>query len=1818
MQTKKILSITIAIVAILALTTCGTNRKDAGKPLAIEEVDPAEIEDSDMLAEIPELGIHPIFNSGLGETIDKNSGIIIPDPTSQDAITDFDGDGLRNEDELSAGSSPYTADYPRIVTRIAPPITMEIRKGLSNISEDHIEDIYENDVQDTITKSMESIHYTSMNEKTTPYTTIEESKSASGYSWSDEEMDGSMRAGSFEGTYGVYSVGGSMEKEDRHGENHAYAQNISSSTMTQGMAFDDVKYRDNLDRNSVEYTSDALERITMNARKNSDLKELINIEPEAGYVRASLFLKNLSVNMPVKIKNVLCTLSFRTPEGTFMPVKTFRLRNDDWSVYEQEIYGNEEFGPYVVEFENLNTYEIKLALTNGYVPQVHVVAYDMVRVENSNYNPGVNNLKIIEEVAKGRTATIKISAPNFREHLRVCAFDVIKNGETVTEVSPGISLKKALFNTFRNTIGGCSETWEIDMEGEPLTVPDEGLKWKKGTDFNEYQYSAEDGILLNEKGNTWKYFATHVKEYTDEDGISRKIETIKRIGPESLGLFKYNPFNQEDNGSYNQYTRLSIDEIKKMKHWVILQNGRYFEGDINDPIWVGERYEIVLFDAEDFKEHIRSFSFSPIRTRDPFYVSTRWNRETNANEFDRAVFLGKVVANDTIHLEVDLKSTRLLFRNNDPTFGFGFGDENPKTFNSEDDYAADTGTAWYWFNNYTLEPKDVRFKGIPGPFTHRARGGTNKIYVEIQESKNANDYKIELSGPYAEGEEKIIWISREELKKKNGVIVITRKTPDIDFEPVGEITGGPFGGDGIEYNVNVTSFGIIDGAVNNVSEILMEEPSSTNDSASSKAYVSKPSLSDINSFTFHAEGYTDSIDILLPGNLQMADMEYYRVYIRGPLNYGSENINEMFLDLTEGCNQIEIDKQPAGVEIDDPGIYSINVYAVNRELYDETDVYTNGGMEAYTGTKFVSVNYDMYRDYKTLKPALSHQLYHKGVIDLEVNFNDGSGWYRLKLKSDDNKNIMNERIIECRYNSYAEHKEQKFHIFFQAPQGDLNFCKANVFHGGKDYVDVYIRPVAEPEYRETFWRKPPLYYENFEGIRQDIDYFEKSFVNIYLDAFEEDNDVSGKKIVDYWTNNKYTDGSRLNDIINSDGGFLVNSVDELSVTGSTDDAFRIVFNSALFDEYYEKIEEYLNNRIFFAMIGMDGNDFNYTRPPKDPAKYFFVSPRVERVYKIKTTIEERDLLEDGWRAKAPSFKIVGEGSAAEPGTLEIRDIYSKYATEYRLFYKQGTFKSTGVVQNGSAGELLQKDVLDSTWEGDVQLTDLDANGYANYTIEGLEPNMMYVVAVRVTDTIGDGESFFTFKGGDMGARPWGYLTGSVEGLPDENVYKYVPFKPKAGIIEFIRVDDSTQNETKVNTLQVTGGIYRNPENSEYTRDAQCKFKISYRKRGEFLTDPWPDWTELGTFEMPYNDKGRPDVDHVLVPQEKSGDEENCDLPFQEIKLEYWQEYEFKAEAVSLTGEVGVESETTTLLSGSPGHNYLKSTNILFCGYYPLIGWSYYVNPESWYYRIERCIEWDPDTGECLSYSYIYPPSTSNSGEFIHSYWQAFRDGNGNTKAGMIYCLGLVPQFPIPNGTDKVNISWIVDWDTEQPDPEQKKYPTAIDLESNYPNHCNYRYPTFGAARGEYHEYNYWQSFTNSEGNLEKFYWDPDPIDDPNKYIDYDNGLAYYNAEFQIGENTRSLLGLVLALSGSNLTLPVMGQGSQSKKFNKMTHLAGVRSSIKATLNVTLTHICSNGTESIISTEGIVEELENFPPERELDYEKLTDLYWIDASIKRPE
>ncbi len=1005
---------------------------------------------------------HSIFRGEPGVSISSSvMGAIDPDPTGHTVNSDYDGDGIPNSYEIV--SNPYVADYPRIVTRISAPITMEIRVSQSTINENHSETVEDTDVQNTIANSMESRQYTQTNLKTTPYVTKESYSNSESHSESYGES--SSFSGSVSSDVGIFGVsgGGSVSASGSRSRNESLSDSFAKSRMTEKTVFEDVSYVDNLDRSGVEFKNDTVQRISRNYRKSKILKSTEKIGPNDGYVRAALFIKNLTVNIPVRVSNVICTLSFKTPAGEFLPVKTFKLRNEDYSEFNQEVYGGEELGPYTIEVANLNTYEVMKALKNGYVPQIHIVSYDMHRVEDSNYNPGVDNLKIVEETAKGRTAVIKIAGTNMREIFRVAAFDVDENGN----ISPGISLKKALFNIFRSRTG-TGEQWEDSQ----LTVSDAGLKWKTGSS----EHTFNPGIT----GNSWDMFETYIKEYRDQYNRTHKIETIKRIG----SLKKYNPFNIEDNPAYNPNELLSEEEIYKMKYFIIFHNGRYFEGDINDPIWAGERFEIICFDVGDFKRHFQDYYYTPAQSGEPFYLDTRWNRLNQDDYFKRARYIGKVIKRDVIHLEIDLAESRFLF---DPSLA-------PKALGVP---GVNGSGKLEWTDNifnYTFQPDNAVEKGIPGEFSHRADGGINNITVEVDESKFAGFYEISFG---VEGtprsSRKTVKVTANDLKKNAGKVIITRNTLDITGNPVGFINGGS------TYDVYVK-------AVGNAYGYDVYTSSLSNGKSSAKAVVSNAGEGMPGSFSYRASGLLNSIDIRIQEGL---NTEYYVIEYQGPYNYGSDPPVTSVIG-HPGINKIAVDN-PSG-EVKDPGLYRVNVFAVNNNNIEN-------GVSSAGGEQFILVNFERYRDQKVYAPSISTEYFGLTAIDLEVNFNNGDGWYRLKLSNSDTAG----REIDCRYTSYIEQDRQKFHIFFRPPSGiddPMNPTSDDVFRGGREEVDVYIRTAAENRYRDTFWPKK-------SGSE---DYYVLTESDVY-------------DFINFWVNSPYSDASYIEDTLagNYTGDFSLSS-----------------------------------------------------------------------------------------------------------------------------------------------------------------------------------------------------------------------------------------------------------------------------------------------------------------------------------------------------------------------------------------------------------------------------------------------------------------------------------------------------------------------------------------------------------------------------------------------------------------------------------------------------------------------------------------------------
>ncbi len=1250
----------------------GPGKSSEAIPLVAEGVDDTGDGETGT-GEDEEIDTHEIFHGRPGDVVSVN--ILSPDSvTGQSIASDYDGDGIPNEDEII--TNPFVADYPRIVTRIIAPITMEIRKNVNSVSENHIETVSGSDMKQTINNSMEERHYSKENQKTTPYVTKESvansESTSSSYGYTSKDA-GSVSV-SFKGGWGAAGGSNSVSWDNERGENQSHADSFSKSAMSEKTVFEDVKYIDNLDRSGREFTDETVRNIASNFRRSEISKDSSSVNSNAGVVKASLFIKNESINIPVRISNIVCTLSFRTPGGSFLPVKTFTLRNEDYTEFENDIYGGEDVGPFSISVENLSTDEVMTALTNGYMPQIHVVSYNMEPVADSNYCPGFKNLKIVEEVAKGRTATIRIVGNSVRELYRVSAFDVKENdegylgynlGNNVT-LSYGISLKEALFNILRNRIGG-GESFKKDRNGQVLTVPDNNLYWKMTADNenvvlpeegdpNRYRFNrGPNGDVI--EGNSWEFFETYLKAYTDQNNKVHYIETIKRIG----SLEKYNPFNQKDNPHYDPNELLSREEMLKMKYWVIYHNGKYFQGDLNDPICPGERYEIVCLDVEDLNKHIESYHYTPLQSVESFTLDTRWNEIANKDDFARSKYLGKVVKNDVIHLEIDLEESRFLF---DRFLGADSLKDYVSAESSDSDDDGDgIADAKRWYNfNYSLDGDEKVPEGMPGRFSHAARGGINSIYLNIGNSENARYYSIRVRD-----EESVIdrtvTVSALELKKQDGNFYISRKTKlsNLSLNSSGSFGYLPPG----RYAVEVTAHGTKTGVSVHTASIANGSIDFDNGIFSdAEVEVTSPLGGDRpGDFAYSVSGGKNCAQVRILNSA--GNTEFFVIRCKRHL------MDDTTVDIPEviaypGLTTIDIPNPPAMSSFS--GVYSVRVYAVNDGCMigsaEGNAINESRIVESVTGLRFFSVDYEKYIEQKdeNYQPAISSRRFRQDALDLEVNFNDGSGWYRLKLSSDD-VSEKSGNVIDCRFTSNIEYDKQKFHVYFTPPAGTGEGIQ-NVFTGGRDTVDIFIRTVAEEKYRDRFWIKQ----------REKINEFNEERIFIKTPV-------------------KYPDN------------LLTELVDESEFTVNDFSCYWCNYLSTETD-----VTKFFENYLKFTTSGSSIQISNALQSD------FFFSPREYRRMTIKACLSEMKDFSNNIYIEKPTYERIQASNAS----VTISNIKADNADYFEVYWRPWR-------EHDTVDSLKYEEITRSSWFGpEVVMT---KNGKYNCRISGLTPYKKFIVAI---------------------------------------------------------------------------------------------------------------------------------------------------------------------------------------------------------------------------------------------------------------------------------------------------------------------------------------------------------------------------------------------------------------------------------------------------------------------------------------------------------
>ncbi|MFB5738740.1 LIC12048 family lipoprotein, partial [Leptospira wolffii] len=597
----------------------------------------------------PVTPVHDIFSLPLGTKVSVQAVGGTIDPTGTTIVNDFDGDGILNSYE--SNTNVWVADYPDIDTVINPPVTMQIEvlKTDTGSTDQITSEIKYADTEETKNDGSEKIHQNEVNLRTVQF---EDTYSSSN----------SLNLGSSSGqNYGIPVGSAGLN----YGTNSSSSWGFNNSTSKTVTKWADKPFKNNIDKDARSLKSEVS---SQNARKYRTEKASkstsgYEINPKGGYIRAALYIKNRSVNMPVKLSHILCSLMFETAEGDLVPVNSFYLKNQDYSDFEVSVYGGSEFGPYVVELNGLNTAEIEKAITAGYVPKIFIVDYQMTHVADSNYRSTLlnftgDNLKIIEENAKGRTALIKIYGPNIRESYRVAAFEITGdtgcNAKNATGFKPGTTLREALNRIACSGIEIQYQDYVVDLSDVAPTLGDsriyvKGIKSIGGISntvpFTEVTSVGSDGVSRT------AYVQTPFSQLTDEQKQASGVWAIFSKG-------KY--YNLTEYLLYNG-AKVYFDPTNPRKASVL-------QG-VDSKIWAGDYFDIVYISASDYIKTQESFGTSPLETAVVTQVNTAWDLpslgEQPYNPNVKSTFLGTVGFGEKVTLDIKLNKTQYL----NPNFG---------------------------------------------------------------------------------------------------------------------------------------------------------------------------------------------------------------------------------------------------------------------------------------------------------------------------------------------------------------------------------------------------------------------------------------------------------------------------------------------------------------------------------------------------------------------------------------------------------------------------------------------------------------------------------------------------------------------------------------------------------------------------------------------------------------------------------------------------------------------------------------------------------------------------------------------------------------------------------------------------------------------------------------------------------------------------------------------------------------------------------------------------------------------------------------------
>ncbi|MES0491387.1 MAG: LIC12048 family lipoprotein [Leptospirales bacterium] len=585
--------------------------------------------------------IHNLFNQAPGTPVSL-SKLGIVDPTGTTLASDFDGDGLINSSEISGNF--WVADYPTIESSITAPITLKIvvEKTSTGETSEIANDITSSDIESRRDEGSEKFHQREVGKRNFR-STYSKNKSGSSSFGIGVTPEPATAAASGSGEFG------------------GDISNSSSRGSTKDI-FKNRPFTNNIDRKatSVKNSSAGTAARKYRQDKSSKTSTGYSIGPDAGLVRASLYINNHSINMPVRISNITCSLLFESSNGELIPIQSFKIRNSDYSEFAVDLYGASEFGPYVIELSGLNTAEMEKALAQGYTPKLYLVDYTLTHVADSNYKSALSssftgsNIKIIEENAKGRTALIKLIGPYMRDMFRVAAFDVdttdVNDPCSLTgpanTVTPGISLKTALDRIACYGTPIEYEHYIFDFSGTDVEdqIPIVYTYAIKSIDGHANTLPCHSLVSGNDiKGNPVTACRVQIGSLSDAEMAASGL------------------WITFDNGRYFDHTRMAKDASGNP----ILFNGTIAAQEgIYSTVWAGDNYDITYITVADILGRDQEHGKNPLESNDTVVFNTRWNNDTyGPNPFypdANSTYLGKAALGEQVEIEIELLSTYYL------------------------------------------------------------------------------------------------------------------------------------------------------------------------------------------------------------------------------------------------------------------------------------------------------------------------------------------------------------------------------------------------------------------------------------------------------------------------------------------------------------------------------------------------------------------------------------------------------------------------------------------------------------------------------------------------------------------------------------------------------------------------------------------------------------------------------------------------------------------------------------------------------------------------------------------------------------------------------------------------------------------------------------------------------------------------------------------------------------------------------------------------------------------------------------------------------